>query len=63
MEISEEEKEEKLLILKKRWTGHMRLIVEIFQQDLVKEKIMHECISNLISAVDDVKKVFLLFLI
>ena len=52
MEISEEEKEEKLLILKKRWTGHMRLIGEIFQQDLVKEKIMHECISNLISAVD-----------
>jgi hypothetical protein len=36
MEIPQDEKDEKEIILKKKYTGHMRFIGEIYMQELMK---------------------------
>jgi translation initiation factor 4G len=46
-------KEEKEIILKKRYTGHMRFIGELFIKDLVKATIMYTCIDELLGNVDE----------
>jgi translation initiation factor 4G len=56
LDVSKEEKEEKEIILKKSYTGHMRFIGEIFMKDMVKEKIMHSCIVELLAGKEEVRQ-------
>ena len=41
--LSAEDKEEKEILLKKRYTGHMRFIGELYIKDLVSGNLMHRC--------------------
>lgn len=43
----------KELILKKRYTGHMRFIGEIYMKDLVKANIMNQCLAILIEDTEE----------
>lgn len=51
-------KEEKEIILKKRYTGHMRFIGEIYMKDLVKPKIMMSCLTELLNSGEEENLVF-----
>ena len=53
LEISDEDKEEKVMILKKSYTGHMRFIGEIYMKDLVKASIMQYCIDQLLESTEE----------
>jgi len=55
LEISEEDKEEKLFILRKRYTGHMRFVGEIYMKDLIKPNKMFVCIAELLESRDEEK--------
>lgn len=52
-DISAEDKEEKEILLKKRYTGHMRFIGELYLKDLVTAKIMHQCVLELLAAIEE----------
>ena len=51
--LSAEDKEEKEILLKKRYTGHMRFIGELYLKELVSANIMHRCISELLTATEE----------
>ena len=53
--ISDEDKEEKLFVLRKRYTGHMRFVGEIYMKDLIKPTKMHLCIDELLKSRDEEK--------
>ena len=53
LHLDKEDEDEKLLILKKRYTGHMRFVGEIYMKDMLKAKIMHYCINELLESKDD----------
>ena len=53
MDCSPEEKDEKEMMLKKRYTGTMRFIGEIYIKKLVSHSVMHNCISELIQAQEE----------
>ena len=53
LDVSHEEKEEKEILLKKRYTGHMRFVGEIFDKGLIASNIMYRCIDELIISSDD----------
>ena len=54
VELTEEERLEKELLLKKRYTGHMRFIGEIYIKDLVLANIINEhCLSVLVQETDE----------
>lgn len=46
-ELTEEDRVAKEMILKKRYTGHMRFVGEIYMKDLVKASIMNHCLDIL----------------
>lgn len=50
MSISPEEKDEREILLKKRYTGTMRFIGEIYMKNLVNSSIMQGCIEELLEA-------------
>ena len=50
MSISPEEKDEREILLKKRYTGTMRFIGEIYMKNLVNSGIMQGCIEELLEA-------------
>lgn len=52
-DLPQEEKDEKEIILKKRFMGHMRFVGEIFMKDLVSPKIMYSCIDMLMESTDE----------
>ena len=52
-ELNAEDKEEKEILLKKRYTGHMRFIGELYIKDLVSGNIMHRCIADLLTATEE----------
>ncbi len=52
-DVPDDEKEEKEIILKKRYTGHMRFIGELYIKDLVTAKIMHNCMQELLNAEEE----------
>ena len=43
--------------LKRRMLGNVKFIGELFKQQLLKEKIMHECIKLLLGSLDDTNSV------
>ena len=45
-DLTPEERDEKELLLKRGYTGHMRFIGEIYLLNLVKSKIMYYCIGK-----------------
>ena len=47
-EMSEEDKLEQVILLKKRYTGHMRFIGELYVKKIIRPNIMHTCISDLL---------------
>jgi len=51
--LSKEDKEEKEIVAKKRYTGHMRFIGELYQKDMVNHKTMHNCLAELIQETDE----------
>ena len=51
--LSEEDKDEKEILAKKRYTGHMRFIGELYQKDMVNPKTMHNCLGELIEETDE----------
>jgi len=53
MEISPEEKEEREIVLKKRYTGTMRFIGEVYMKNLVTSGIMQTCITELLQATEE----------
>lgn len=53
--ISDEDKEEKLFVLKKRYTGHMRFVGEIYMKDLLKPKNVYVSIEDLLLSHDEEK--------
>lgn len=55
LSIPEEDKEEKLFVLRKRYTGHMRFVGEIYMKDLIKPNKMHLCIDELLRSRDEEK--------
>jgi translation initiation factor 4G len=55
LEIPEDEKEEKLFVLKKRYTGHMRFIGEIYMKDLLKPSRVLSSIEELLNSRDEEK--------
>lgn len=55
LEISEDDKQEKLFILRKRYTGHMRFVGEIYMKGLVKPNKMYLCVSELLESRDEEK--------
>ena len=48
-----DDKEEKVILLKKRYTGHMRFVGELYLKDLVSPKVMHFCITEFLSATEE----------
>ncbi len=40
-------------VLKKRFTGHMRFIGEIYMKDLVKPPIMNDCLVTLLQCTEE----------
>ena len=54
-DISEEDKEEKMYVLKLRYVGHMHFIGEIYRQDLVSASIMRKCIEQLMASTEEEK--------
>ena len=42
-----------IMKLKRRMLGNVKFIGELFKQQLLKEKIMHECVKLLLGSVDD----------
>ena len=57
LDIPEDEREEKRLILKLRYVGLMRFIGELYQYDMVKAKVMHGCIEDLLNSTEEEKLV------
>lgn len=55
MELAEDDREEKLLILKHRYTGHMRFVGEIYMKDMIKANKIHLCIDLLLSSKEEEK--------
>jgi translation initiation factor 4G len=55
LEIPEEDKEEKLFVLRKRYTGHMRFVGEIYMKDLIKANKMFVCVAELLVSRDEEK--------
>lgn len=55
LQIPEEDKEEKLFVLKKRYTGHMRFVGEIYMKDLLKPTKLYLCIEDLLATRDEEK--------
>lgn len=55
LELSDEDKELKYIALRKSYTGHMRFIGEIYLRELVKAKIMHLCIKELLESNEEEK--------
>lgn len=55
LQIPDEDKEEKLFILKRRYTGHMRFIGEIYMKELLKPTKVYMCIEDLLQTRDDEK--------
>mmetsp|Transcript_6649 Transcript_6649/g.10038 ORF Transcript_6649/g.10038 Transcript_6649/m.10038 type:complete len:950 (-) Transcript_6649:189-3038(-) len=55
MDLDEADREEKLLVLKKRYTGHMRFVGEIYMKDLIKANKMHYCVEELLQSRDEEK--------
>ncbi|CAM9455623.1 unnamed protein product, partial [Ectocarpus fasciculatus] len=53
MEMPTDEKEEKILVYRKRYLGHMRFIGEVFIKDLVKYSIMLRCIDTLSESTEE----------
>jgi translation initiation factor 4G len=53
MEISPEEKDEREIVLKKRYTGTMRFIGEVYMKNLVTSGIMQTCITELLQATEE----------
>jgi translation initiation factor 4G len=53
--IAEDDKEEKLFVLKKRYTGHMRFVGEIYMKDLLKPKNVYLSIEDLLVSHDEEK--------
>jgi translation initiation factor 4G len=47
-DISEEDKLEQAILLKKRYTGHMRFIGEMYVKKMISHGIMHSCITDLL---------------
>eukprot|EP00606_Chrysophyceae_sp_TOSAG23-5_P001286 GSChrysophyteH2.ASY1.ANO1.888.1 assembled CDS len=56
-DYSPEDKEEKEILLKKRYTGHMRFIGELYLKDMVTAKIMHGCVSELLGVTEEAELV------
>lgn len=52
-DIPQDEKLEKEILLKRRFTGHMRFIGEICMKNLVKPKIMKTCLDSLLDLGDE----------
>ena len=50
MSISQEEKDEREILLKKRYTGTMRFIGEIYMKNLVTSSVMQKCIEVLLES-------------
>jgi translation initiation factor 4G len=55
LSIPEDDKEEKLFVLKKRYTGHMRFVGEIYMKDLLKPKNVYLSIEDLLASRDEEK--------
>jgi hypothetical protein len=55
LELAEDDREEKLLILKQRYTGHMRFVGEIYMKDMIKANKIHFCIEILLSSREEEK--------
>jgi translation initiation factor 4G len=51
--LSQDDKTEREILAKKRYTGHMRFIGELFIVDMVNPKTMHRCIGELIDETDE----------
>ncbi|KAL9429861.1 hypothetical protein AB3S75_025284 [Citrus x aurantiifolia] len=45
---TEEEREEKRIKARRRWLGNIRLIGELYKKRMLTERIMHECIRQLL---------------
>lgn len=54
LDIPADEKEEKLLVAKLRYLGHMRLIGELYLLDLIHAKIMRYCLNELLMDPKDI---------
>lgn len=50
LKLDRDDEEEKLLILKKRYTGHMRFVGEIYMKDMLKANKMHYCVTELLES-------------
>ena len=48
LDLPADEKEEKMLVAKLRYLGHMRLIGELYLLDLIRAKIMNYCLNELL---------------
>eukprot|EP00341_Mesodinium_pulex_P000729 CAMPEP_0116963616 /NCGR_PEP_ID=MMETSP0467-20121206/48025_1 /TAXON_ID=283647 /ORGANISM="Mesodinium pulex, Strain SPMC105" /LENGTH=287 /DNA_ID=CAMNT_0004652295 /DNA_START=222 /DNA_END=1081 /DNA_ORIENTATION=+ len=55
MDLAEDDREEKLLILKQRYTGHMRFVGEIYMKDMIKANKIHFCINLLLESREEEK--------
>jgi translation initiation factor 4G len=55
LELPIDEQEERLYILKKRYTGHMRFIGEIYMKDLLKPSRVYSSIEELLHSRDEEK--------
>jgi translation initiation factor 4G len=53
LNLEQDVQDEKLLILKKRYTGHMRFVGEIYMKDMLKAHVMHHCVTELLDSVDE----------
>jgi len=53
MDIPEEEKDYRETTAKRRYTGHIRFIGELFSQDMIKSKIILSCIVDLIQTTEE----------
>ena len=51
--LEDDEKEEMEILAKKRYTGHMRFIGELFLKDMVNPKTMNKCLGELIQERDE----------
>jgi translation initiation factor 4G len=53
LNLEKEDEDEKLLILKKRYTGHMRFVGELYVKDMIKAKTMNSCIVELLDSTNE----------
>nr|GMD38180.1 eukaryotic translation initiation factor 4G isoform X1 [Ipomoea batatas] len=51
--LSDEEREEKRLKARRRMLGNIRLIGELYKKKMLTERIMHECIKNLLGETEN----------